>query len=178
MDWGGGGVAGGLSRRSAGGALAGGAAGLALGSAAGALPSFAIMPWQWEHRLDDPGTLDLMTPLLVHCGLWVGLGCAAGLAYGLGRNGARPAPLFAAALGGLVGAAVGAAVYEVVGASLFPLARTSFPISESAATRLLAQLCVAGFTALGAALSLRLAPRRPGGQKAGGPQGAEALQLS
>lgn len=155
------GLAGGLSRRSVGAALAGAFVGLTLGAAAGALPAFVIAPWQWHHRSDDPDNAQLLMPLMLHAGLWCGLGAAAGLAYGLGRAGAKPGPLVAATLGGLVGAAAGTVVYEVVGALGFSLSETTNPISSTSSTRLLARLCVAGFTAAGVVLSLQAARGRP-----------------
>ena len=160
------GLAGGLARRSLGGAVLGAVAGLILGTAAGVLPSFAVMPWQWRHRNDDPATLELMMPLMVHLGLWSGIGLAAGLAFGIGGRGLQPARLLEAALIGLVGAMLGTFVFEVAGAFLFPLARTASPFSDTPGTRLLARLCVAGF--VGLAL-LRVPPPRPlpkGGQPA------------
>jgi hypothetical protein len=147
------GLAGGLSRRSASGALMGAFAGLILGAAAGALPSFGVMPWQWRHRNDDPSTTELLIPMFVHLGLWSGAGLTAGLAFGIGR-GFKPSWLFQAALAGLIGAMLGTFVYELGGAFLFPLERTANPFSDTASTRLLARLCVAGFVALGAVLAL------------------------
>jgi hypothetical protein len=148
------GLAGGLTRRSRAGAVLGGLVGLVLGATAGALPSFGIMPWHWEHHTDDPSSINLGIPLMIHAGLWTAIGAAAGLAYALGRGRVRPLPLLAAIFGGLVGAAFGTAIYEVVGAVAFPLSRTSDPFSETTATRLLARLCVAAFVALGLALAL------------------------
>ena len=136
------------------------AVGLILGAAAGALPSFAILPWQWQNRNDDPSSTDLIMPLLIHGGLWCGLGAAAGLAYGLGRGGLKPRPLLEGALGGLIGAAIGTVFYELVGAMAFPLAKTTSPFSATASTRLLARLSVAVFTALGAVVLLHSGPSR------------------
>src|SRR5262245_45870049 len=98
------GAAGGLTGRSAGRAVLGAVAGLILGAAAGALPSFAVMPWHWRHRNDDPATLDLFVPLLIHLALWSGAGLAAGLAFGIGSQGSKPTRLIEAALAGLMGA--------------------------------------------------------------------------
>jgi hypothetical protein len=147
------GVAGGLIRRSIPGALLGGFVGLILGAAAGALPAVEIMPWYWRHRNDDPSALSLLTPLLVHLGLWSAIGLAAGLAFGIGC-GSKPIRLFEAALAGLTGAMLGTFVYEMAGAFLFPMAHTTDPFSATSGTRLLARLCVAGFVGLGALRSI------------------------
>jgi hypothetical protein len=156
------GVAGGLARRSAGGALLGGVLGLFLGAAAGALPSLVVMPWQWRHRNDDPASLDLLVPMLVHLSLWSAVGLAAGLAFGVGSSGTQPSRIVKAALAGFVGAMLGTVIFEVAGAFLFPMARTADPFSVTAETRLLARLCVAGFVGLAVLGSLASRPAKPG----------------
>jgi hypothetical protein len=148
------GVAGGLVRRSSGGVLLGAVVGLILGAAAGALPSVAVMPWQWRHRNDDPSATLLLTPLLVHLGLWSAIGLGAGLAFGIGSGVSKPSRYLETALAGVVGAMLGTFVFEMVGAFLFPMARTVDPFSATSGTRLLARLCVAGFVGLGAMCSL------------------------
>lgn len=149
------GLAGGVTARSTRRAITGGLVGLVLGGLAGALPPFVIMPWHWMNKGDDPATLSLARPLMIHAGLWCGLGLAAGLAYGVGRFGGERLTLVEAALGGLIGAAIGTFVYEMAGAMLFPLGRTADPIAAVPMARLLALLCVSGFIALGILLALR-----------------------
>jgi hypothetical protein len=117
------------------------------------------MPWHWLHRNDDPATLDLLAPLLVHMGLWSATGLAAGLAFGIAARRMRPARLVESALAGMVGAMVGTFVFEIAGASLFPFAHTADPFSDTAGSRLLARLCVAGFIGLGV---VRAIPADPG----------------
>jgi hypothetical protein len=154
------GIAGGLSTRSPYRALAGAVAGLILGGAAGALPSFILMPWHWAHRNDDPPSVMLLTPMLVHLGLWCGAGLASGLAFGIGSSGFKPSRLVEAALAGLAGAMLGCFVFDMVGASLFPLAHTARPFSETVGTRFLARVCVAAFVGLGAVRSLPPKPKK------------------
>jgi len=156
------GLAGGVSRGSPDRALAGAIAGLILGAAAGALPSYLLMPWQWAHRNDDPPSNQLFLPMLLHLGLWSGAGLASGLAFGIGSSGFKPARLFEAAVAGLTGAMLGTFVYDMVGAFLFPLAHTALPFSETAGTRFLARICVAGFVGLGAVRSLPPKPKNRG----------------
>lgn len=149
------GVAGGLTRRSGRAAAAGAAVGLVLGGVAGALPPLGVMPYHWMNRGDDPATLSLARPLMMHAALFCALGLTAGLAYGVGRFGGRFPALAEAALGGLVGAAIGTFVYEMTAAILFPLARTADPIAIDPMARGFAVLCVSGFVALGILLALR-----------------------
>jgi hypothetical protein len=148
------GIAGGLIRRSTQWVVLGALVGLILGTAAGALPSLGLMPWSWRHRNDDPSATLLLTPLLVHLGLWSAIGLAAGLAFGVGSGTSKPSRYFEMALAGLVGAMLGTFVFEMVGAFVFPMDRTVEPFSATAGTRLLARLCVAGFIGLGAVRSL------------------------
>jgi hypothetical protein len=144
------GVGGGCAARSVQGAMIGAVFGLVLGTAAGALPSLVIMPWQWQHRNDDPSSTAILMPLLIHFGLWSGVGLAAGLAFAVGAGGFKPLRLLEAGLVGLAGAMAGTFIFEMVGAMLFPLSRTLEPFSQSPETRLLARLCVAGFVGLAA----------------------------
>jgi hypothetical protein len=162
------GLAGGLTRGSLRGGLAAAVVGLVLGGLAGALPAFAVMPWDYRHRNDDPGTLDLSTPLLTHLGLWCALGATAGLAYGLGRGGARPGVLVRGLLGGLIGASVGTVAFELIGAAAFPTDRTTYPIGLTATTRLLARMFVALLAAGGAG---RAGPTPPPAGEAPPPPG-------
>jgi hypothetical protein len=133
--------------------------GLILGVAAGALPSLVLMPWYWEHRGDDPATLDLMVPLMLHLGLWSGAGLAAGLAYGIGSCGDRKVRIIQAALGGLIGALVGICFFEVVAAILLPFDYTANPFAETSRARFFARVAVTLFVALGV-LNAYPRPRR------------------
>lgn len=155
------GAAGGLARGSGSAAVAG-ATGLVLGAAAGASSAYVLLPWQWLHRADYATSMSLV-PVLVHCGLWGGLGAAAGFAYGLGREGADAAALVRGALGGLVGALIGTVVHELVVALGFPTVRTDEVFATTTVTRMLPHLCVALFTAAGAVALLQAKPARSAG---------------
>jgi hypothetical protein len=148
------GLAGGFSRRPVSWAVTGAVAGLILGTAAGALPSLVVMPWQWRHRNDDPFNAELLTPFLLHLALWSASGLAAGLAFGIGTSGFRLSRLVEAGFAGLVGAMFGTFVFEILGALMFPMAGTANPFSITAGSRLLARLCIALCVGLGAIRSL------------------------
>jgi hypothetical protein len=145
------GAAGGLARRSSRAAIAAAVTGLLLGGAAGAGATLSLVPLYHAARAatpDDEVTNDLALALRTHCGIWVAVGAAGGLARGRGLGGgARTAR---AVIGGVLGAALATVVYEFGGAVVFPVAETFRPMAVTPAPRLLAHLCVALFTAAGA----------------------------
>jgi hypothetical protein len=150
------GLAGGLTRRSVRVGLLSAIVGGVLGGLAGALTAYVVLTVHFRNA--DPVDNSLTLALLVHGGIWCGIGAAAGLAFGLGVGGrgrwAR------GAIGGLVGGAAAAMAYDVVGALVFPLDKTSQPVSATVVTRLLAQLLVAVFVAAGAAVGSADSARR------------------
>jgi hypothetical protein len=152
------GLGGGLARRAP--RLAGTAAavGLILGALAGAGAAATILPTALHTRSVRQD--DLIRPFLVHSGLWVPLGAAAGLAFGLGA-GRRGSGLVGPALGGALGTLLGTAAYELIGGIVFPLAQTDKVFSLTWQTRLIARLCVTLGTAAGAASGIRTAEKHP-----------------
>ena len=126
-------------------------------SAVGAFTAYVLLTVHFQNA--DPQDNSLTLALLVHGGIWAGIGAAAGLAFGLGLGGrSRWAR---AAFGGLVGMEQPAAMaYDVIGALVFPLDKTSQPVSATVVTRLLSQLAVAVFVAAGAALGASDRARR------------------
>ncbi|WP_145277241.1 hypothetical protein [Tautonia plasticadhaerens] len=148
------GAAAGGSKRSA---AVGGVAGLVLGGLVGAGAAFGLASVYLENA--DPISHDLLLPLATHASLWGLIGGVGGLALGLGGGGGG-ARVAKAAVGGLVGGAIGAAAYEILGAILFPLARTSEPVADSTAARLFAHATTNVLAALVAAMALA-DPGRP-----------------
>ena len=146
------GLAGAVSGGSTRSAAVGAGAGLVLGGLVGAGAAFGLSSVYLENA--DPISNDLLLPLATHATLWGLIGGAGGLALGLGSGGGGGARVAKAAIGGIVGAAIGAAAYEVLGAILFPLARTSEPIAESAPARLFAHASTNILAALMAAMAL------------------------
>jgi hypothetical protein len=146
------GLGGGLARREPGGPVLGGLLGLLLGTCLGALPPYILMPWHWYAFPDLAISQEMLSPFLMHLALWCPLAGAAGLAFGFGRFGLRPLMLLRTTLGAILGAAVGTMLYEVIGATMFPMAATADPWSATTETRLLARLAVTLFTAAGVVL--------------------------
>ena len=133
----------------------------AIGTLAGALPCFVVMPLHWMNRNQDPSVLDLTRPLLYHLGLWLPIGLAGGLAFGLGRGVPRP-QWPGLMVSGMIGAMVGTLLYEFTGAIAMPMDLTVDPIAATAQARLLAHLavpvCIAASLAVGASRKPKQVP--------------------
>lgn len=143
------GLVGGLARGSVGAALVAAVLGAILAAGAAAVASFVMVPVFFRNI--DPQNSALM-PFFTRGTIWVALGAFAGLAFGLGRGGAKKAG--AGFCGGLIGAALGSVLYEVLTVSFFPLVRQLEPIPTEPKLRLIAHLLVAVPAALGAALAV------------------------
>jgi len=133
------GMAGGLARQSSSAAMIWGLFGAVLGMTLGAGLSFAVFPlffWlQLHHPLDE-----MIASITLHGLSWAPLGAAAGLALALGLGerqfGGRTL------VAGFMGALLGAVAFDLIGAFLFPLARTADPVAETWSMRLIARLLV------------------------------------
>jgi hypothetical protein len=158
------GLAGGLARRSPRQGAIAGLAGLVVGGVLGTSASMAMVPVYQAHRDADPLSTDLTVPMLVHGGIWILAGAAAGLGFGLGLGGGR-GQLVGAIAGGLIGAALGTLAFEVIGAAAFPLDKTHMPVSASATSRLASRMLVGLLAAAGIGAMLTREPSRSPGPK-------------
>jgi hypothetical protein len=145
------GLAGGLARRSAFAGARAAILGLLIGSATAASLAFILVPMFFKTY--DPQSTSLLMPLLTHGAIWSSIGGASGLAFAAGLGGQERWK--ATLVGGLVGASAATMIYEIVGALAFASDKTDLPLSSSVPTRGMAQLLVAIFSAVGAALALR-----------------------
>ncbi len=145
------GIAGGLARRSASAAMIWGSVGSVLGLTLGAGLSFALFPSYFWAR-DNYSLDELIASIALHGLIWAPLGGAAGLALALGLGERQLCGRALAA--GLMGALLGAVAYDLIGALLFPLARTADPVAATALNRLVSRLMVSLATALFVSLSL------------------------
>jgi hypothetical protein len=143
------GLAAGLARRSRTAALTAALVGVVAGAATGAVMSAALIPVFFRALNPESG---MLLGLLIHAGIWVPIGAAAGLAFGVGLGGRRSIPL--ALMGGLAGAALGTLIFEIANGLVFPSVRLDKPIPGEAQSRILSYFCVTVFTALGAALGV------------------------
>jgi hypothetical protein len=124
------------------------ATGLLLGIAAGAIPSFALVPYYLDN-FDPRSTIAL--PFFVHFGLWAGIGGAAGLALSIGMGCWRK--LVRGFVGGMGGVFAGTLLYHLVNPTLFPL-DLDFPVPTRETSRLIAALCVSLGAAIGSSAIL------------------------
>jgi hypothetical protein len=111
--------------------------------------SLVMTPIFFQHAGPRMG---LLPPALVHGGIWIPIGIAAGLAFGIGV-GDRGA-MVQGIIGGGLGALFGAIAFEAINAAAFPLERIESPVPGARTTRLLAHLCVALLVALGAGFTI------------------------
>ena len=150
------GIAGGMASGSARRAAIGGFVGMVIGAALAASASMGLF-MAYLKGVDSVSD-DLIKPMLTHGAVWSLVGGAGGLAFGLGLGGGR-ASIVRATIGGLVGAVLGTVLYEVGGAILFPLAKTTDPLAETGPARLFAQAATCVLAALGAAMTVE--PSKP-----------------
>jgi hypothetical protein len=142
------GLAGGLARGSIRVALATAAGGAVAGAGTGGGLAAVLTPVFF--RLLDPFA-PLLAPVVVHGGIWCGIGVVGGLAFGLAYAGPSTTAL-RAGLGGLLGALVATVVFELVNAFAFPMVIVAEPVPPERTLRLLAHFAVAVAASLGAAL--------------------------
>ena len=124
-----------------------GLAALAAGAIAAALISFALLPFCFRGLVPDLN--DLMTPILIHGGIWMGIGAVGGWAFGTGMSSRRHIlnALGAASVGGFVASVL----YHLLTGSLFPDVSLTEPVAKSVVVRLIAMVLVTVLIAVGAA---------------------------
>jgi len=141
------GLAGGLAVRNPGRGVMVGLVAQAAGAMAGAAAAFALIPiFYWQLV---PDSNDLLTPILIHGGVWTAVGVVGGMSFVAGMNAWRQVPV--AAVFACVGAFTASIVFHVLTGILFPHSSSSEPIGRSAIVRLLASLLVTVLVAIGVA---------------------------
>jgi hypothetical protein len=141
------GFAGGLAGRSVSRGVIVGLGAQALGGLVGALASLALVPLFYRQLVPD--TNDLLSPIMIHAGVWMAIGAVGGLAFGIGLRCGRN--LLGAVGGACLGACLATVVYHLLSASLFLDSGSTEPVATSPLVRLLAMLLVPVFVATGAA---------------------------
>jgi hypothetical protein len=141
------GVAGGLAGRSPSRGMVAGLGGLAAGALVGGVAASALLPLFYRRNVPDLN--DLMTPILLHGGIWMAIGAVGGAAFAIGLGAVRWLPN--AIVGACIGALLATIGFHLLGASLFPEAGSIDAMPSSALVRLIARLLVTLLIAAGAA---------------------------
>ena len=141
------GLAGGMAGRSPGRGVLVGLAAQAAGSIVGALACLALLPLSFRGLVPDVN--DLMTPILIHGGIWMGIGAVGGWAFAVGiRSGLH---VLNAVGAGCIGGFLASVFYHLLSGGLFPQVNSTEPVADSAVVRLLAMILVTVLVAVGAA---------------------------
>jgi len=149
------GIAGGLAGRSPGRAAQVGVAALAIGALAGSGVARLLLPFFFREVV--PNLNDLITPILLHGGIWMAIGAVGGAAFSMGVGARRS--VAKAAVAGCVGGLAAAVVYHLLGGLILTGSTLTVPLSESASVRLLAMTLPAVLIAIGAATATQDAVR-------------------
>jgi hypothetical protein len=141
------GAAGGFAARSTARGLAIGLGGLVVGAAVGAGASLGLLPFSFRRAVPDPN--DLLTPILIHGGIWMAIGAVGGAAFAIGMR--RGRLLFNAALGACLGAFLATLVFHGLSEAFLPDSASTPLVATSAWVRLLALPLITFLSACGAA---------------------------
>jgi hypothetical protein len=141
------GLAGGLAVHSPTRGLKVGLLALATGAIAGALTSLGLVPLFYRELIPD--TNDLLTPILIHGGIWTAIGAVGGIAFAIGTVKSKK-QLADAIAGACFGAVLATIFYHVLAAAVFPEAKSTEVVANTAIVRLLAMSLVPIMIAVGA----------------------------
>jgi hypothetical protein len=142
------GLAGGLAVHSPARGLKVGLLALGAGAIVGALASFALAPFFFRELIPDSN--DLLSPILIHGGIWTAIGAVGGIAFAfaMGTSKRRFADAIA---GACFGAILATIFYHALAAAVFPQAKSTEVVANTAIVRFLAMSLVPILTAVGAA---------------------------
>jgi hypothetical protein len=142
------GLAGGLAVRSPARSLKVGLGALGVGALVGALASLALVPLFFRELIPD--TNDLLSPILIHGGIWTAIGAVGGIAFAIGMG--KSMRRFADAIAGACfGAVLATIIYHALAAAVFPAAKSTDALANTAMVRFLAMSLVPILVAIGAA---------------------------
>jgi hypothetical protein len=140
------GIAGGLVGRSLSRGLVVGLGGLAAGGLVGGLASLGLLPLSFRRVVPNPN--DLLSPILIHAGIWMAIGAVGGLAFAVGMRCARRS--VDAVVCACLGAFLATLVYHGLGEALFPDAGSTELVATSTFVRFLAVFLVTVLISCGA----------------------------
>ncbi len=141
------GIAGGVAGRSLSRGLIVGLGGVVTGGLVGALASVGLLPFFYRRTVPDPN--DLLTPILIHGGIWMAVGAVGGLAFAIGMRRERRG--LQAIVGACLGAVLATLTYHGLSEAFFAETASTLPVATATFPRLLAVFLVTVFSACGAA---------------------------
>lgn len=154
------GIAGGIASRSVARGITAGLGGVAVGATVATLASILLLRLYYRGHVPDPN--DLLTPIMVHGGIWAAIGAVGGLAYGVSVGAGRRLPQ--AIEGACVGAFFATVLFHLICGVFFPESRFAEPIGGESLIRLLSRLLVSVLIAVGAARGAQgrvVRPKKP-----------------
>jgi hypothetical protein len=141
-------IAGGLVGRSLSRGLIVGLGGLVAGAGVGEVASHALLPLFFVRGLiPDPN--DLLSPVLIHSGIWTAIGAIGGLAFALGMT--RGRRTLNSVVGGCFGALIATLLFHGIGEAMLPDSGSTAPLATSTVLRVVATFLVTLLIAFGAA---------------------------
>ncbi|GAC1468686.1 MAG: hypothetical protein NVSMB9_11580 [Isosphaeraceae bacterium] len=150
------GLAGGLAGRTAGRGVVIGLGAMAVGACAGAGMTLALVPILAGQLVPDWN--DLLTPILIHGGIWMAIGAVGGLAFAISLRSWHQLPFIIASA--CLGAFTASILYHLLSGFFFPHSSSTEAVGGSAGIRLLATSLVTILVAIGVAQgNLRRVPR-------------------
>src|SRR5262249_16129140 len=129
-----------------------------VGALIGAGVARVVLPFFYRRLAPDPN--DVMTPILIHGGIWTALGAVSAMAFAIGIKARRD--FFYIIVNASVAAFSASFLYHTAAEGLFPTANSSEPIATSVAARLLAAATVTTLVAVGAASGATIRSLSPG----------------
>jgi len=141
------GLAGGLADRSLARGVTVGLGAQAAGALVGVLSSFVFLPSFYGRAVPDQD--NLLTPTLIHGGIWAAIGAVGGLAFAIGMR--SRGHLLNALGGACVGAFSASVLYHVLSGTLVLDSSTTAALGSSAKVRLMAMILVTVLVAIGSA---------------------------
>ena len=121
---------------------------LAAGALVGGLACLALLPLFYRRHVPDVN--DLLTPILIHGGIWMAIGGVGGLAFAIGmRSGRHRLDAVGAAC---VGGFLASILFHLLCASFYPDLSSMEPVAGTSVLRLFAMILVTVLVAAGSAM--------------------------
>jgi hypothetical protein len=140
------GFAGGVAGRSTVRGVVVGVAAMLLGGLIAAGTSLVLLPAFFRQLVPDPS--DLLTPIMIHGGIWGAIGALGGLAFAIGMG--RGRRVVDAIIGACFGTLLATIVFHFSGEMLFPNSRSFDALATLPIVRLMAMVSVSVLLAVGA----------------------------